>query len=230
MSRMHGRSSGYRRLAGCLVAALGLTGPLRSAGAAPEKPELTRERLVESRALHRRLDLTTLEVYSPALKTWRPYVPPKDKVFIINLWSKSCVPCLQEMPELARLSRLWARRTDVEFLLAAAPPDEMSRAAVEEFFRRRIYDAAPGEACPGHPNQPPSTATRHCDLELPAIDPVRCRDERLVKALGTELKPITLLVDPRGIVRQVFVGAIVSRGGELFEAVDRLVEALRPPR
>jgi hypothetical protein len=42
--------------------------------------------------------------------------------------------------------------------------------------------------------------------------------------------PITLLIDPKGVVRHAFVGSIASRAGELSDAVDRLAATLASSR
>jgi hypothetical protein len=42
--------------------------------------------------------------------------------------------------------------------------------------------------------------------------------------------PVTLLIDPKGVVRHAFVGSLASRGSELGEAVDRLAATLASSR
>ena len=202
-----------------------------TAGDSPRPPAGDPDRILESKTLHRRLDMGGIEVWSQKTATWHPYTPPRGKLLVMNLWAKSCRPCVYEMQELARLAERWQRRNDVEFLLVATSPEEMTRQVTEEFFRRRLFEAKALEPCPGrqHPVIP-IASPRPCELDLPPGDPARSRDQRLENALGTSIKPITLLVDPRGIVRHAFVGSIASRGTELLDAVERLAATLAGSR
>mgnify|MGYP000846788802 FL=1 len=209
-------------LSAALVYVLGLSG-ISNASADPD-------RTLESKALHRRLDLSGLEVHNSKSRSWLPFPGAHGKVLIITLWARSCRPCMQEMPELARLARLWQGRREVEQLLVAT--EDNTRESVEELFRTRLYRAEAAEPCPGrqHASVGPPNLPHSCELTLPELDQVRCSDDRLTRALGSRTLPITLLIDRGGIVRHAFVGSVAARGGELAEAVERLLTAISAQR
>lgn len=182
------------------------------------------ERSLEGSLLHRRLDLRGLEVWSVQAKQWQPLTVPNSRVLVINLWRRSCVPCLKEMPSLAVLSKAWLARREVQFLFVADPPDEMTRAAVEEFWLHP-YVELPGQPCPGQASRLVSGSSR-CGLTIPSQDPVRATNDDLARLLGTVTKPLTLLVDARGVVRQAFVGELSNRTRELGDGLERLLGTL----
>jgi thiol-disulfide isomerase/thioredoxin len=44
----------------------------------------------------------------------------KGKLVLINFWSTTCPPCLEEMPQFEELQKDWAKRDDVKLLMIDA--------------------------------------------------------------------------------------------------------------
>jgi len=100
----------------------------------------------------------------------------RGKVVIMNFWTKTCRPCLEEMPSLLDLSERLAERDDVELVAITTDPDWESI--------RTIF--------------PPQNSLEilfdsdEDDDSLP--DVVR-------ETYGTQLFPETWFIDPNGIIR-----------------------------
>jgi len=103
----------------------------------------------------------------------------RNKVVVLNFWTKNCRPCLEEMPSLAELAALLKRDKDVVVLTVST--DE----SVED-VRATLRSVLGGDAA----------------FET-AIDP----DSKVVAGkYGTRLYPETWLIDPRGVIRARFDG------------------------
>lgn len=103
----------------------------------------------------------------------------RGKVVIINFWTKTCKPCMEEMPALARLAKLLSNRTDI--VLVTVSTDES------------LEDARATLA--GVLSEKPS-------FEV-LVDP----DAEVVsKKYGTKLYPETWFIDPSGVIRARFDG------------------------
>jgi thiol-disulfide isomerase/thioredoxin len=185
-------------------------------------------RSLEAALVHRRPSLRDIEVWSRQTGAWHPLALPRGKVLVVNLWSRSCVPCLKELPVLARMVNSWKPNQEVQFLFVADGPTEMTRDKVEDFWLHPWIDL-PGQQCPGQSARVLSSSTR-CVLEVPEQDPARTTSERLADDLNSHLKPVTLLIDPRGTVRQAFVGELSDRTREFSQALERLLAALAAER
>jgi peroxiredoxin len=104
----------------------------------------------------------------------------RGKVVLLNFWSKSCGPCLEEMPSLAELTQIVRDRSDVVILAVS-------------------IDEGPEDVTP----------TLKTVLRGPApftvlFDP----DGQIVgKEFGTHLFPETWLIDKHGVIRARFDGA-----------------------
>ena len=159
-----------------------------------------RLREVEANLLHKRLDFSGVSAWNQRTNTWQRLRVPPAKVYVVNLWSVHCQPCLSEMPQLARIVRGWAQSTEVQFLFVADPPRETEAEEVERFWRT-----------------PP--------VELPQANPARSTDERIRNVLGVDTEPITLLLDKNLVVRQAFAGTIGTR--PLGTAIEHLLAAMR---
>lgn len=159
-----------------------------------------RLREVEANLLHKQLDLSGVSVWNTTTKTWRPLSVPPAKVYVVNLWSVHCQPCIAEMPQLARIVHGWKRTPEVQFLFIADPPRETEAEEVEHFWQA-----------------PP--------VELPAVMPERSTTERIRNILGITTEPLTLLLDEHLIVRQVFAGTIGAR--PIGTAIEQLLAAVR---
>ncbi len=98
----------------------------------------------------------------------------RGKVVILNFWSKSCPPCLAEMPSLAQLGESLRQRDDI--VLLTITTDESA------------VDAA---------NTLLSTLGRPAPFEV-LVDP----DAKVVTDLfGTKLYPETWYIDGEGVIR-----------------------------
>lgn len=210
-----------RQLAIALIG-FSLVAALNTASAEP-----ARERSLEAWLLHRQLPFRDMRSYSRAQKRWLPLPSSSPRVRVVNLWARTCLPCLAELPTLRKLAEDWKPRSrDVQFLFVADPPSETSEKEVVDFWTRPFADGLAAR-CPGQPMR--HDGVDSCLLELPDTDPVRSGSQLVGQALEkTETRPLTLLVDERGIIRQVFVGAVSGGGSDrllLDGAIQRLLHA-----
>ena len=110
---------GLLLLAGCLV-----TFPGAKAPPAQLRPEL--------------LDPKTIEPIS-ADEFRRLLVHRRGEVLAVNLWATWCVPCVKELPDLAKLQQQYRQRGLRVIAVSVDDPEELD-ARVRPFFR----DRAPG--------------------------------------------------------------------------------------
>jgi peroxiredoxin len=104
----------------------------------------------------------------------------RGKVVILNFWSKTCPPCLDEMPSLAQLGHQLGQRDDI--VLVTISTDEDAKDA-RNTLQSILGDDAPFEVL---------------------LDP----DTRVVGDLfGTKLYPETWFIDPQGVIRARIDGA-----------------------
>jgi peroxiredoxin len=104
----------------------------------------------------------------------------RGKAVILNFWSKSCPPCLEEMPSLAQLGHQLRGRDDVALLTITT--DESAEDA-RNTLRSILGEDAPFEVL---------------------VD----SDTKVVGDLfGTKLYPETWFVDPQGVIRARVDGA-----------------------
>lgn len=183
------------RVALFLTLGLSLEQPRKSFAATPT--ELVE---IESALLHRQLQLAPLESFSPADSSWKPYTVPAAKLYVVNLWSVHCMPCLEEFPKLKQLASGWQANPDVKFLFIVDPPGESNGIEVASFWRRHRE-------------------------RLPEMIPLRTASDALRHTLENDSQPITLLIDANGIVRQALVGTVTKRN--LGAAIERLWRALQ---
>jgi peroxiredoxin len=117
------------------------------------------------------------------------------KVLVLNFWTKTCGPCLQEMPEVAELAKILKPYKDVALVTVSTDegPDD-------------IRDTL--------------KATLREDPPFPVLfDP----DMRVVgEKFGTHLFPETWIVDKRGVVRARFDGARDWGSSAVVELVNDL--------
>jgi thiol-disulfide isomerase/thioredoxin len=104
----------------------------------------------------------------------------QGRVVILNFWTKSCPPCLEEMPSLAELGRLLSSRRDVA--LVTITTDETAQDA-KDTLRSVLGGPAPFDVL---------------------IDP---GGEIVTGKFGTKLFPETWFIDGRGIIRARIDGA-----------------------
>lgn len=104
----------------------------------------------------------------------------RGKVVVLNIWSKSCPPCLEEMPSLAALGHTLASRDDI--VLLTITTDESAEDA------RSTLQSILGQEAP---------------FEV-LIDP----DTKVVADMfGTKLYPETWFIDGKGVIRARVDGA-----------------------
>jgi peroxiredoxin len=116
------------------------------------------------------------------------------KVVLLNFWSKTCGPCLEEMPEIAELTRILADRKDVA--VVAVSIDE-GWSDVEPTLRSMLSGGTP-----------PFTLL---------FDP----DSKIVGGkYGTKLFPETWIIDKRGVVRARFDGAKQWSNSAFVQFID----------
>jgi peroxiredoxin len=104
----------------------------------------------------------------------------KGKVVVLNFWTKTCGPCLEEMPELAEFTKVLRDRRDVVVLAVSTDegPEDV-KPTLQTVLR-----------------EPPPFAV--------LFDP----DLRVVRdKYGTRLFPETWFIDKQGIIRARFDGA-----------------------
>jgi thiol-disulfide isomerase/thioredoxin len=186
------------------------------------------KRRLESQALHRRVQLQDVQVYSRAKRVWTALGPTAAKLRVVNLWSKPCAPCLAELPALARVVEHIKRKhgSAVQFLFVADPMDQTSAQEVIDFWSRPWADSL-ADGCPGRAM--PHNGLRSCLIDVPNVDPSRSSSDALKLSLGSsdEVRPMTLLVDKQGVVRQAFVGSMGSHPAELVDAIELLLSVLK---
>lgn len=187
------------------------------------------KRKVEWGVLHKQASLQDVRVYSLAKKKWLPLAPSRAKVRVLNLWSKSCAPCLAELPTFAKLVDSYRQKhgDSVQFLFVADPSEHTSAQEVEAFWASPWADALAQKECPG--KQMLHNGVQSCLLDaVPSVDPARSESRRLTSLVhpSDESRPVTLLLDEKGVVRQAFVGSFGKNTSDLSDAIDRLLAAV----
>ncbi len=119
----------------------------------------------------------------------------RGKVVVLNFWTSSCRPCLEEMPEVADLTRILADRPDVA-VVAVSVEDEPSQ------------DIAVLKSVLG--GDPPFTAL--VDTESKVVG----------AKYGTHLFPETWFIDKRGVIRARFDSGRAWSNAAVVEYVDDL--------
>ncbi len=115
----------------------------------------------------------------------------RGQVVLLNLWATWCVPCRQELTDLAALHR--ARRADGLTIVAASVDDREGRDEVARFVRQRKLPFAVW------------------------LDP----DDRASKLFGVRSLPTTLLIGRDGTIRWRRDGVLDPDDPAFREALDR---------
>ncbi|HZU82798.1 MAG TPA: TlpA disulfide reductase family protein [Polyangiaceae bacterium] len=119
----------------------------------------------------------------------------RGKVVVLNFWSKTCGPCLEEMPDLAELTKVLRDRPDVAVVAVSVDdgPDD-----VRPTLQTVLHE------------EPPFTVL---------FDP----DAKIVGSkYGTRLFPETWFIDKRGVIRARFDGAKEWNDGLVVDYIDTL--------
>lgn len=117
------------------------------------------------------------------------------KVVVLNFWTKTCGPCLQEMPEIADLAKILQPKDDVVVLTVSTDegPDDV-RDTLKSVLRE----------------EPPFAVL---------FDP---ESSIVGKKFGTHLFPETWIIDKRGVIRARFDGAREWSNAAVIEYVEQL--------
>lgn len=121
----------------------------------------------------------------------------RGKTVILNFWTRTCRPCLDEMPAIADLARMLKSRDDVVVLTVST--DE-SAAEARDALKVVLNGEAPFPVL---------------------LDP---ESNVVAGRYGTKLFPETWIIDPRGVIRARFDGArnwSSSLAIEIAEMVSR---------
>lgn len=120
----------------------------------------------------------------------------KNRVVVLNFWTKTCGPCLEEMPDLVELTKILATRSDVSVVTISTDegPDD-----VRDTLKAVLHD----EKAP-----------------FPVLfDP----DSKIVNGkFGTHLFPETWIIDKRGVIRARFDGARDWTNPAVVELIDQI--------
>jgi thiol-disulfide isomerase/thioredoxin len=186
-----------------IVRNLGLIGLLCGATSVAHAATDTAHADVESALLHRQLDLSRAQQWDPKRNRWLPLYLPPAKVYVVNLWSVFCKPCLTEFPQLRLLSHGWQSQRQVQFVFLSDPPTDATDAEVAAFWHKNAS-------------------------AVPDTGPARSDTIQLRQSLENDQNPITLLLDEHFVVRQAFVGSLGAR--PIGRAIERLLQATSPPQ
>lgn len=124
-------------------------------------------------------ELTSLDGKKKRLSDYR------GKVVILNFWSKTCAPCLEEMPSLAALGHELSYRDDV--VLVTITTDESAKdaeATLNSLLGESMKDGLP-----------------------PFEVLIDSESEVVADKFGTKLYPETWFIDGQGIIRARYDGA-----------------------
>lgn len=119
----------------------------------------------------------------------------RGKTLVLNFWTKTCGPCLEEMPEILELTHILKDRKDVAVVTVSTDdgPEDI-RSTLKSVLR----EDAPFEIL---------------------FDP----DSTIVAGkFGTHLFPETWIVDSRGVIRARFDGARAWSNPAVVEFIDQV--------
>ena len=119
----------------------------------------------------------------------------RGKVVVLNFWTKTCGPCMEEMPEIADLSRILKPMSDVAVVTVST--DETAQEAIDTL--KAVLK-----------EEPPFPVLMDPDLKT-------VRDK-----FGTSLYPETWIIDKSGVIRARFDGAREWSSATVVELVDQI--------
>lgn len=119
----------------------------------------------------------------------------RGKVVVLNFWTKTCQPCMEEMPEIADLSRILRPMKDVAVVTIST--DETAEEATST-LKAILKEEAPFAV-----------------LMDPELTVVRDR-------FGTSLYPETWIIDKDGVIRARFDGAREWSNATVVELVNQI--------
>ncbi len=118
----------------------------------------------------------------------------RGKTVVLNFWTTTCQPCLEEMPSLADFAKVVQHRKDVVVLTVSTDATkDIAMSALQTLF---------------HEPRVPFAVL---------LDP----DSTVVRdKYGTHLFPETWIIDPKGIIRARFDGARDWSNAMVFDLID----------
>lgn len=119
----------------------------------------------------------------------------RGKVVVLNFWTKTCGPCMEEMPEVADLARIVKPMGDVVVLTIST--DETAKDA-SDTLRAVLREDPPFQT-----------------LMDPNLDVVKGK-------YGTSLYPETWIIDKNGVVRARFDGAKEWSNAAIVQMLDHV--------
>lgn len=133
---------------------------------------------------------------------------PTNKFRLVNVWSTSCAPCVQEFPGLVSVARRMGMRPFELVTLSTDLPEDKAKA---EAFLKKHHAGLPGHLKAGLEKE--GRATNSYLYTEPSMDP-------LIQALDPEWKgpqPHTVLIEPGGRIAFRHTGMITE--AELLEKI-----------
>jgi len=119
----------------------------------------------------------------------------RGKVVVLNFWTKTCQPCMEEMPEIADLTRILKPYDDVAVVTIST--DETAKDA-SDTLKAILREEAPFQVL---------------------MDP----ESQVVRAkFGTTLFPETWIIDKSGVIRARFDGAREWSSATVVELVQQI--------
>ena len=120
----------------------------------------------------------------------------RGKVVVLNFWTKTCGPCLEEMPEIADLTKILKDGRDDVAVLAVSTDDGPDD--VKDTLKSVLREDPPFRI---------------------AFDP----DQKVVAGkYGTHLYPETWIIDKNGIIRARFDGSRQWSNSAVVEMIDEI--------
>lgn len=119
----------------------------------------------------------------------------RGKVVVLNFWTKTCGPCMEEMPEIADLARILRPMSDVAVLTVSTDETaEEAHGTLKAVLRE----------------EPPFPILMDPDLKV-------VRDK-----YGTSLYPETWIIDKNGVIRARFDGAREWSSATVVQLVEQI--------
>lgn len=119
----------------------------------------------------------------------------RGKVVVLNFWTKTCGPCMEEMPEIADLARILRPKGDVAVLTVSTDESaEDAQGTIKALLRE----------------EPPFPILMDPDAKV-------VRDK-----YGTSLYPETWIIDKNGVIRARFDGAREWSNATVVQLVDQI--------
>lgn len=119
----------------------------------------------------------------------------RGKVVVLNFWTKTCGPCMEEMPDIADLARILKPMTDVA--LVTVSTDDTAQEAIDTL--------------------------KSVLREEPPFQVLMDADAKVTKErFGTTLFPETWIIDKNGVVRARFDGPREWSSATVVEMVEQV--------